>query len=204
MKKKLLTLVTIIAFNSILNAQISDDKKFIELIQISKDYYFSDQNLKEFNLKTEFLKKINSTKTSDLKDFDSNFGMWLEKNLSKTTFGSVDEGISNYNLLNEITDLNDLTRTKISHNYKYLVEKYDLEEFMKNYNKAIIEINEKGFKNLDFDCEQKIAFNNFNTWAEYFNEVNQFEKESKTDFISKKFEANIDYGAQVYESCVEL
>lgn len=206
MKNTIITLTAIFFFNASVNAQknkeqITNDVKFIELIEQSKNFYFSEENIDEFKITNEFTKKLNSVKIKNADEFDYNFENWLKNNLSDTTFKSVNEGVILYDKLNKTVDSNELSRQKINSNSNLLIEKYGFDEFMNYYNKELNKLNEAKFSELNFNCEQKLAFYEFNSYADYRSEVSQIDKNHNTELAAKKFEKSVNNGALAFENC---
>lgn len=203
------TLFLALFFNQFIISQnitdkISNDPLFIELMENSNNFYFSDGNTKEFELSQEFFKKVDSEEIDIKDDFDSNFESWLKNNLSKTSFKSVNEGVLLFNNLNKTIDLNDISRKKIVENYNLLVEKYEYDSFSDYYNKLLFENIESKLLKLDLNCEQKLEFLEYNSWTDFRHELSLVKDNSKNELASKKLNNNLMNGAFVYENCMKV
>ncbi|WP_177765442.1 hypothetical protein [Flavobacterium sp. I3-2] len=203
------TLFLALFFNQFVISQnitdkISNDPLFIELMENSDNFYFSDVNTKEFELSKEFFKKVDSEEIDIKDDFDSNFESWLKNNLSKTSFKSVNEGVLLFNNLNKTIDLNDISRKKIVENYNLLVEKYGYDSFSDYYNKLLFKNIESKLFKLDLNCEQKLEFLEYNSWSDFKFELSLVKDNSKNELASKKLNNNLMNGAFVYENCMKV
>lgn len=206
MKKTLLnTLLFLCTFTSLKaqenKIQISDDKTFIELVDLSTKFYFSQENINEFKLSNEFIKKMNSIKIENIEEYNSNLENWLKTNLDNTTFKSVNEGLKLHNKLFKIIEINELSRNIINSNSNLLIAKYGFDEFMDSYYKEISKINQIKLSELNLNCEEKFTFLEFNSFADFRCEISQVSENSMHELASKKLEKNLYNGTYIYEDC---
>lgn len=119
-----------------IDSKIFEDSDFLNLKEKSIEFGTSQNYRDQQEYQKIFREKINYYSDYDRSDFAG----WLEKNLSATTFESIEEGVELHKKIQELQKENSYVQKELAKMRNDLSDKYGHAAFLEVYSKEIAEV----------------------------------------------------------------